>query len=297
MFGNNSFGPGMAIQPQQVQQHGPLQSNGRLDALYDSRFEDKSFVPDGMVPGLRTAPPTRSRDMGNGYISDHLEEQIPFNVNRPPPQHRNGDMFNNSGPQLYPHQQGFVRNAPLQQPYRGNPSPIASQNPLQSLSQQRLPPGLANLGGRPPHDSTQFFGNTMTLPSGPQGNVLNNGLAQPVFPNYQTGGFPSGPQMRPSSNPHHMQGIAGHNPLVGLNNVDVRGPSQAQLLGLRGYGSQQLAHAQLQAQQLGLRQQQHLIPPHIVPHALPPHEVSRGHDQSAHDLMALLMGNNGPHRE
>jgi hypothetical protein len=292
MLSGNSYGQGMSLQHQQ---HG---HNSRLDALYDSRFEDKSFVPDGMVPGLRTVPPTRSRDASNGYLPDHLDEQIPFGLNRPP-QHRNGDMFNNNLAQLYPHQQGFVRNGPVQQqpPFRGNPSPIASQNPL--LSQQRLPPGLANLGGRPPHDSSQFFGNNLPVQSAPQGN-LHNGLSPQGYSNYQAGGIPfaGGPQMRGPSGQGHMQGVIGHNPLAGLGhptNLDLRAANQAQLLG-RGYSSQQLAHVQMQ--QLSLRQQQQQLSQnmgHLPHHLQQPPGVPGGHNQPTQDLMALLMGNN--HRE
>ena len=324
----NSFGQNIPAQ----QHH--LPPSNRLDALYDSRFEDKSFVPDGMVPGLRSAvPPNRVRDVGGlNYLPEHLDEQLQFGVNRPPPQHRNGELFGNNPQQIYAQaqqQQNFMRSGPLQQvPFRGNPSPTASQNPLQAISQpQRLPPGLANLGGRPPHDSNQFFGNGIQqLPS--HQNVLHthsNGLTQQQanYPNFQGGnglgvGGGGGPQTRlgPGQQQHHLQGLVGHNLLSGLGHsggLDVRGgttQAQQQLLGglqgVGGYGGQgQLSHAQLQAQ-LALRQQQQrqqqqqqLLSQGMVPHLahLQQSGSVHGHNQPAQDLMALLMGNGSIHRE
>lgn len=320
----NSFGQNVAVQ----QQHFP--QNARLDALYDSRFDDKSFVPDGMVPGLRSAvPPNRVRDVGGlNYLPEHLEEQLQFGVNRPPPQHRNGDVFGNNPQQIYSQaqqQQNFIRNGPLQQqvPFRGNPSPISSQNPLQALSQsQRLPHGLANLGGRPPHDSSQFFGNGMQQLQNHQ-NALHthsNGITQPQanYPNFQGGNGlgigGGGTQIRIApGQPQHLQGLVGHNLLSGHSGgLDVRsGATQAQqqlfggLQGVGGYGGHgQLNPAQLQAQ-LALRQQQRQQHPHqqqqqllsqgIVPHIA--HLQQSGHNQPAQDLMALLMGNSSMHRE
>ena len=326
----NSFGQNIP-----VQHH--LPPNNRLDALYDSRFEDKSFVPDGMVPGLRSAaPPNRVRDVGGlNYLPENLDEQLQFGVNRPPPQHRNGELFGSNPQQIYAQaqqQQSFIRNGPIQQvPFRGNPSPIASQNPLQAISQpQRLPPGLANLGGRPPHDSSQFFGNGMQQLQNHQ-NALHthsNGLTQQQgnYANFQGGnglgvgggGGGGGPQIRlgPGQQQHHLQGLVGHNLLNGLGHsggLDVRSGStqaQQQLLGglqsVGGYGGQaQLSHAQLQAQ-LALRQQQQrqqqqqqLLSQGMVPHLAHLQQSGgvHGHNQPAQDLMALLMGNSSIHRE
>lgn len=329
----NSFGQNIPVQ----QHH--LPPNNRLDALYDSRFEDKSFVPDGMVPGLRSAvPPNRVRDVGSlNYVPEHLDEQLQFGINRPPPQHRNGELFGNNAQQIYAQsqqQQNFIRNGPLQQvPFRGNPSPIASQNPLQAISQpQRLPPGLANLGGRPPHDSSQFFGNGIQQLQNHQ-NALHthsNGLTQQQtsYPNFQGGnglvvggGGSGGPQIRlgPGQQQHHLQGLVGHNLLSGLGHssgLDVRSSStqaqaQQQLLGglqgVGGYGGQtQLSHGQLQAQ-LALRQQQQrqqqqqqqLLSQGMVPHLAHLQQSGgvHGHNQPAQDMMALLMGNSSIHRE
>jgi len=325
----NSFGQNIP-----AQHH--LPPSNRLDALYDSRFEDKSFVPDGMVPGLRSAvPPNRVRDVGGlNYLPEHLDEQLQFGVNRPPPQHRNGELFGNNPQQIYAQaqqQQNFMRSGPLQQvPFRGNPSPTASQNPLQAISQpQRLPPGLANLGGRPPHDSSQFFGNGIQQLQNHQNvhHTHSNGLTQQQanYPNFQGGNGlgvsgGGGPQTRlgPGQQQHHLQGLAGHNLLSGLGHsggLDVRsGTTQAQqqllggLQGIGGYGGQaQLSHAQLQAQ-LALRQQQQrqqqqqqqqLLSQGMVPHLahLQQSGSVHGHNQPAQDLMALLMGNGSIHRE
>jgi len=277
-----------------------------------------------MVPGLRSAvPPNRVRDVGGlNYLPEHPDEQLQFGINRPPPQHRNGELFGNNPQQIYgqaqqQQQQNFMRSGPLQQvPFRGNPSPIASQNPLQAMSQpQRLPPGLANLGGRPPHDSSQFFGNGIQQLQNHQ-NVLHT-QQQANYPNFQGGsgvgiGGGGGPQIRPGpgQQQHHLQGLVGHNLLSGLGHsgsLDVRSgtaQTQQQVLGLRGvggYGGQgQLSHAQLQAQ-LALRQQQQqqqqqqLLSQGMVPHLA--HLQQSGHNQSAQDLMTLLMGNNSLHRE
>lgn len=279
-----------------------------------------------MVPGLRSAvPPNRVRDVGGlNYPPEHLDEQLQFGVNRPPTQHRNGDLYANNPQQIYSQpqqQQSFMRNGPLQQvPFRGNPSPISSQNPLQALSQpQRLPHGLANLGNRPPHDSSQFFGNGIQQMQTHQ-NVLHthsNGLAQPQanYSNLQGGNGlgigGGGPQIRLGpGQQQHLQGLVGHNVLSGHSGaLDVRsGATQAQqqliggLQSVGGYGGQaQLSHAQLQAlrQQQQRQQQQQLLSQGMVPHLAHLQQAGgiHGHSQPAQDLMALLMGNNGIHRE
>ena len=316
----NTFGQNLPVQQHQLPQ------NTRVDALYDSRFDDKSFVPDGMVPGLRSAiPPNRGRDVGGlNYLPEHLDDQLQFGVNRPPAQHRNGDLFGNVPQQIYSQvqqQQNFMRGG--QVPFRGNPSPISSQNPLQALSQaQRLPPGLANLGNRPPHDSSQFFGNgnqqlqthQSTLHTHPSGHTQS----QTNYPNFQ-GGSGGGPQIRLGpGQQQHLQGLVGHAVLSGHSGgLDVRSgvtQSQQQLLGglqgVGGYGGQaQLSHAQLQAQ-LVLRQQHHrqqqqqqqqqqLLSQGMVPHLAHLQQSGNvhGHNQPAQDLIALLMGNNSIHRE
>jgi zinc finger CCCH domain-containing protein 13 len=118
--------------------------------------------------------------------------------------------------------------------------------------------------------------------------------------------------MRLPPGQHQLQNALALNPMAGLGhpgNVDLRGPSHAQLLGMgggigggprgaSGFGVQQAVSAQMQAPLPTARQQQHL-PSHMVPHLLPPHlqqqAVPNSNNQPAHDLMALLMG--GPNRE
>ncbi|KAJ7130057.1 hypothetical protein C8R43DRAFT_1134020 [Mycena crocata] len=311
---------------QQQQQHHPqhlhLHSNNRLDSLYESRLDDRNFVPDGMVPGLRSAPPPRSRD---SVYSDSLEDSIHFNPPRLPPQHPRGlDPMYNPVPSVYAQQGGRNGGIPMQPQYRGAPSPIS--NP----QQQRLPPGLANLGGRPPLES-QFMG-TPGLPSAglhgglhqngpPQQQSFNNFAVNGNLNNYGTG---LQPQMRvpPSSahqlqgnlqQQHHQQQLAN----LGHPTIDLRGANQAQLLGLGGggmrgigiggFGPQQGPPAQMQQplhvlrqqeqqrqQQLHHQQQQQQLPPHMVPHH---HIQGHSHQQQGlaqpnnqPDLMALLMG-------
>jgi len=276
-----------------------------------------------MVPGLRSAvPPNRGRDVGGlSYLPEHPDEQMQFGVNRPPSQHSNGELFGGNAQQIYSQgqqQQNFVRNGALQQgPFRGNPSPISSQNPLQALSQpQRLPHGLANLGNRPPHDSSQFFGNGMQQLQNHQSvlHAHSNGLTQPQanYPSFQGGNGlgigVGGTQIRLGpGQQQHLQGLVGH-----PGSLDVRSgatQNQQQLFGgvqsVGGYGGQvQLNHTQLQTQlgyrhQEQLQQQQQLLSQGIAPqlaHLQQSGGVHR-HNQPAQDLMALLMGNSSMHRE
>ncbi|KAL4267629.1 hypothetical protein AB1N83_002162 [Pleurotus pulmonarius] len=285
-------------QQQQPLMHG----NPRLDSLYDSRLDDRSFVPDGMVPGLRNAPLPRGHDNG-GMFPDTMDELHFARQQRMPLQQRVPDqMFPGQVP-IFSQQPGRNAGIPIQQqPFRGGPSPISLQNQLQSQLPnhgQRLPPGLANLGGRPPHEPNQFMGNNMqnsALLSALQGNHLG----QPTFnnlPNSNNLGY--GPPMR---------GPPGHSPIqpnlphsnVGLghpNSMDMRMPSQAQLMGLaggnvRGFNPQQ-GPGQLPL--LGMRQQPPILPPHMAQGGIPAHLQQQPNNPQNHDLMALLMG--GPHRE
>ncbi|TFK76940.1 hypothetical protein BDN72DRAFT_830113 [Pluteus cervinus] len=294
-----------------------LHNAARMEALYESRPEDRNFVPDGMVPGLRPAPP-RSRD-GVGLYHETLEDLILLNSQqRLPPQHRNLDPgFPGPSPVVFAQQANRVNNIPIQQThFRGGPSPINQQVPLQN-PQQRLPPGLANLGGRPPHEPAQYLG----VPGLPNGglptNLLPNGNPQQHnynnFPNNNLG-FGGAPQLRPPLPGGHLPNAPNPLGLGGLNhpgNVDLRNANpQSHLLGLgnvnpnlmRGPFPPQAGSApQMQNALAGLRQQQQQqLHPHMVPH-LPPHyqqqqSINNASNQpAAHELMALLMG--GPHRE
>jgi hypothetical protein len=316
-------------QQQQQQQHTQAQHlhlNNRLDSLYESRLDDRNFMPDGMVPGLRSVPPPRNRD---SVYSDSLEDSIHFNPNpqRLPPQHHRG-----LDPMYNPIPSGFAqpgaRNIPMQPQFRGAPSPISNQ--------QRLPPGLANLGGRPPLDNSQFMGMPGLPSAGLHSGLHPNGppqqqQQQQQFNNFAVNGnlnnYGGGlqPQMRVP--PSQLQGNLQHHQLAGLGhpNIDLQRANQAQLLnlgggGIRGLGMgggfgpqqggppaqmQQPIHAlrqqEQQRQQQQLHQQQQL-PPHMLHHHMQvgghPHQQGIGQsNNNGGDLMALLMGGTAHHRD
>ena len=292
------------------------------EPLYESRMDNRNFVPDGMVPGLRPAPPPpRNREY------DGLDETMLYNAQRlqAQPQHRGmDDYYSSSNGGVYQQQQ-LARNAGLgasQAPYRGGPSPIGGQH---AHLQQRLPPGLANLGGRPPlvHEPSpqqSYLG----LSGGPAGlhSAHLNGLSQQQYNNNfgpaGNGGI-GGAQLRAlGGGPQMPEHISQHLPHGLPNNLDLRSPSQAQLLGhARGggnFGQQQQSVAQLQAlamrqqhlqqqqqqqQLLQQQQQQQQQQSHLHLHAQHQHQHQQHapHPNSqASDLMALLMGG-GPQRD
>src|SRR5882724_3770816 len=55
-----------------------LNQGRNLDVLYDNHLDDRSFVPDGLVPGLRSAPPPRRESVG--VYHDQLDDPMAFNV-------------------------------------------------------------------------------------------------------------------------------------------------------------------------------------------------------------------------
>ena len=318
-FGQNSGLQSLHHQQVHGQQH--LPPNSRLDSLYESRLDDRNFVPDGMVPGLRQAPPPRSRE-NNGMFTDPLDDSMSFNPHRPPQQRvLDHNMYPGAGPSMYAQQSGGGRHAgiPLQPPqFRGNPSP----NPLQAPAQQRLPPGLANLGGRPPHEPSQFLGSSigMQQSGGIHGPLHGNGPSPQSFNNFGPGtglgGYGSNPQMRgPPIGAHQLPNAMGPNQMGHPGGMELRGPSnQAQLLNLgggpniggvlRGAGggflSQQGPPMQAPLMAMRQQQQQQHVPPHMMPpqsHHLHPHlQQQQSLSGPTQDLMALLLGN-GPHRE
>ncbi|TRM65781.1 hypothetical protein BD626DRAFT_566441 [Schizophyllum amplum] len=282
----------------------------RLESFYDSRFDDRSFVPDGMVPGLRSAPPPR--DKGPAMFADAVDDPH-FSVQRPPHQ-RGADpaFWNQPAPRHPPPQQmygqqvnarggmGLSAAALQQQQFRGGPSPLTAQAQANLLQQsQRLPPGLANLGGRPPHDPSQFIG----IP-GMQNSGLHGSAALQTNFNGLPGGnnVPfGGPQLR--SVPSAQQLHNAHHPLSALSHQELElRAAQAQLMGmggggghLRGLGgglptqhqiSQQAALLNLRAQQQQ-QQQQHLA------HGLPPHVQQQHAQPTPEDLMQLLLAGRG----
>ncbi|KAJ7071543.1 hypothetical protein C8F01DRAFT_439119 [Mycena amicta] len=250
-------------QQQQQQQHQHQQQqllNNRLDSLYDSRLDDR-FVPDGMVPGLRSAPPPRTRDM----YSDSLEDTLYLNQPRLAPQqhHRGLDpMFN----PVYSQQGGRNAGIPIQPQFRGAPSPISNGQ------QQRLPPGLANLGGRPPLEGSQFMG----MPGLPSHAGLHPQQQQQQFANnFGVNGYGGlQPQMR-GVPPAQLQG--------NLHQLANLGHANPALLGLGirgGFGGQHALQQQQQQELLRQQRQQQQLPPHML--------GPQGTGQP--DLMALLMG-------
>ncbi|KAI0824257.1 hypothetical protein BC628DRAFT_455332 [Trametes gibbosa] len=305
-------------QQQQLHQH-QLAQNNRLDSLYDSRLDDRNFVPDGLVPGLRPAPPrSRSRESGGILFNEQIDDPLHFNVQRLT-QQRNLEQMYNSGPvpSMYTQQAGMIRNGGLpmhQGQYRGA-SPISSQNPLQPPS-QRLPPGLANLGGRPPHDPSQFLGAGVGLPGG---GLHGASPAQQVYNTFTQGGlgFNGNPPLRGPPGPQNPLSV---NPMGGLgpNSMELRAANQAQLLGMvqgnlggaglrgagpgfvpqQGPGGLSASHLALRQQLQQQQQQQQHLPPQMMAHLLPSHLQQQGvpgaNAQTTQDLMALLMGG---HRE
>lgn len=285
---------------QNPQGHPHLLGPGRMDSLYDER----AFVPDGMVPGLRSAPP-RSRQ-SNPTFSEFPDEPIPFNGQRAPTQVYQGQV-----PSVHMQHGNIGRNGPIPMQtaqFRGAPSP----NHLASV--QRLPHGLANLGGRPPHEPNQFVNASVGMTNGGlHGTVHGNG-PQPPFNNFQPPslGFSGGPQQirPPHPSAHQLQGTLGPNTLQGLVHPGNLGSTQAQLLGLAGANGM---HGGLRAPGGGFGQQGPQVqPPHIAlrqhqqpqqqihPHMVPLHMQQQGFgggttNQPAHDLMALLM--NGARRD
>ncbi|OBZ79742.1 hypothetical protein A0H81_00698 [Grifola frondosa] len=311
-IGGGAYGPGhseLQILQQQHLQAQQFVQNNRMDSLYDSRLDDRNFVPDGLVPGLRPAPPrSRSRESSNVLYADQLDDPLHFNVQRLTQQRNLEQMYSGPVPSMYAQQTGMMRNGgmPIQQ-FRGA-SPISSQHPLQGPS-QRLPPGLANLGGRPPHDPSQYLGSGVGMGGGLHGGIHGSTPAQQVYNNFTAGGlgFGGNPQARGPpvpQNPLSVNAMAG----LGPGNVDLRNASHAQLLsmgganhmggGMRGsgpgFGPQHGPAGQLPATHVTMRQQQHL-PPHMMPQLLPPHlqqqqGLQGGTAQGTQDLMALLMG-------
>jgi hypothetical protein len=284
------------IQATRQAQLAPMPRNP--DILYDNRLDDRNFVPDGMVPGLRSTFPSR-RD--SGMFQDPLDELNAFSVQqRIQPQRNVDQMYPAPIPSMFPNQANVQRNPglPMQPPFRNGNSPNLHVSP-----QQRLPPGLANLGGRPPHDPSQFLGSIMGVPSP---HLQGGGSGQPAY-NFSGGvGYPAAPQHRgplaPSPNlPNAIEaGHVGPHLQAHASKLDVRA-AQAQLAGLNLNNG---VAGGLRPPSVGFPQQ--TGPPMHVPHAAlrshvhqQPHPQAMfsqhmqagasGNSQPAQDLMALLM--------
>lgn len=304
---NNQVPSIHSLQQQHLQQQ-QLASN-RLEPLYESRTEDRTFVPDGMVPGLRTAHPASRGRESLGHFNDLPENHLHYNFQRIGQQQtRNLEpLFNSPAGPLFNQQPGrHGGGLPLQSlqqsQYRGGPSPALNQTASGPQS-QRLPPGLANLGGRPPHDPSQFIGLT---PGGPQHNIhANVPLPQQQLPfNAFTVGSNTGLNNAQTRGPL-LQSTAGQQlPLgsLGHHTLDPRLSNHHHLMGIGGSGISGTRinggfppqHVPNGPGNLGIRpQQQPQLLPHMLPHLLPS-PMHQGHPTSNnpqnHDLMALLMG-------
>jgi len=304
-----------------LQQQHPLQQaqhhNNRLEPLYDSRAEDRSFMPDGMVPGLRPIPAPPRRDSNLAHFGDQADDSIHYNLQRiaQQQQSRNLDPLYQGPTPSYGQQtnrHAGLSLQSLQQPhFRGGPSP--NLNHLGSLPsgppQQRLPPGLANLGGRPPHEPSQFIG-LPGLPSNVQHSSLHtNTLLQQQqqqlpFNNFNVGNGFAGAQPRGPAPASHIHNTSAQHVLGNMShNMDPRLGNHHHLMGLGGSGASgnringsfpQQGPAAPSHPAMRTQQQQ---PHFMLPHLPPPHLQQQGHpgnNQPAHDLMALLMGG---HRE
>ena len=237
----------------------------------------------------------------SGVFQDQLDDLNAFSVQqRIPPQRAVDQMYSAPLASMYPNQTNVPRNSslPVQQPFRNGNSPNATHH---SSPQQRLPPGLANLGGRPPHDPSPFMGSIVGVPSP---HLQGNGSVQPAY-NFSSGsmGYPTGPQVRgpPGVSPNiqnsvdHSHGVS----ILHASKLDGRAPAQAQLVGLdngigvagqrAGVGFPQQNALPMNVPHTAMRQQPH-IHPQAMSHLLPQHmQASSGNSQPAQDLMALLM--------
>ena len=210
---------------------------------------------------------------------------------------------------------GLGRNSGLpQQILRNGPSPMNNFNGAQGLPQQRLPPGLANLGGRPPHEPSQFIG-------GGGGGGLNSlppqfhgGLPQHVGASQSLNGLQN-PNLAMLGNQGLNQGLLrGQQGLGQLGNglgdgphgLNVRngpgGPMQNQMLGLGGpsvaqgmrggppFNGQQLHNANTP----GVNVRQHQMQPQLMQQLGLPQQMQGipGGQPNPNDLIALLMGGN-----
>jgi len=271
-----------------------------------------------MVPGLRPIPPLR-RDNNPAHFGD--DDSMHYNLQRiaQQQQSRNLEPLYPGPIPIYGQQTNRQAGLPmqsLQQPhYRGGPSPNLNQlGPLPTgPPQQRLPPGLANLGGRPPHEPSQFIGLPGPPSNGPHNSLQTNPLLQQQpqqlpFNNFNlNNGFNSVQPRGPAPSSHVHNNNAQQHPLgnIGHPSMDPRLANHHHLMGLGGSGvggnrtNGSFPHQGPAAPSHPVMrsQQQPPLMPHMLPHLLPPHLQQQGHpgnNQPTHDLMALLMGG---HRE
>jgi hypothetical protein len=262
-----------------------------------------------MVPGLRTVPPPSRRE-SLGHFNDPLDETSHYNLQRLPQQTQVrglDQLFNNPVAPLYNQQIGRPANGiPLQQnQFRNSSSPALNT----SSASQRLPPGLANLGGRPPHDPSQYLGLQPNLPSlGPQHGIHGgNPLSQQQVPfngyNVSNVGLSNGPSRVPGQN-NLLQNAANQQFNLGHHGLDPRLSNHHHLMGIGGSGITgnrfsggfpQQAPSGPNGRPQHQQQQLHHMLPHLIPPHMQQHGLSSSSTPQSHDLMAVLMG--APHRE
>lgn len=291
--------------------HSQQQHGGRMESLYDSRLDDRSFVPNDLVPGLRTYPqPQRSRE---GY-SDALNDPI-LQLQRLSQQQQQHQQLPLRGEPSYNAQLNTLYNQPLNQrslqpqpQYRGSGNANASHPMLQSQNPQRLPPGLANLGNRPPHEPSQFLGLGGGGGGGPLGGMGNN---MHIPQQQQFNNFPSNnpqfnaQQFRGGMPPINLQGLQQSNGphsmnSIGQPNLDPRLSNQHYASGM-GTGQRLPNNMPVQRvgphQQLNMRgpQQQHQLHPQLLQHMDGPLNIPQQHGQGPRgDLMAILLRGTNP---
>ncbi|KIJ45164.1 hypothetical protein M422DRAFT_67309 [Sphaerobolus stellatus SS14] len=306
-----------ALHESQIPHHQPQPQHhfSNPSTLLDNhQYENRPFVPDGMVPGLR--PSNRARE---GLYANDMIDDSPFTVQprlQPAPQPhferqpaQMPQLFNNQGPGAglgMGMGGGGGGNRMFQQqhqpPFRVEPN--AMNMNAHGGMQQRLPPGLANLGGRPPHDPNGFnpnIGGIMGM-QGPGGaghqqpfnqfggnaGGLGNFVAQ-----QQRGPLPL--QMLNNNNVGTLA-ASGHPDFTVQPHPIVRGPPPR---GMHGGFASPGAQVPLQGP-LGMRQQQHIPPQMLPPHLqqqqqLPGGLGMHGNPQAQNEhLLSMLMSGLGP---
>lgn len=277
----------------------------RHDSLSDP--EEGRFAPDGLVPGLRPAAAPRSRDVSSGGLYANPLDDLTMNARIGLQRGGLDPMYAGSVPTQFSGQAaGMGRNGGVpQQILRNGPSPMNNFNGAQGPPQQRLPPGLANLGGRPPHEP-QFMGGSAggfnSLP--PQ---FHGGVPQHAGAGQSLNGLQN-PNLALLGNQGLIRGQAGLGQLGnglgdGPNGLNIRtvpgGPLQNQMLGLGGPGlgqgmrggppfnGQQLPNSSLP----GMNLRQHQMQPQLMQQLLPQQmQGIPGGQPNPNDLIALLMG-------
>jgi hypothetical protein len=279
-------------QPQQMHQHHPLPNGHVLNTMYDSNADDRTFLTDRM-PGVRSAS-TRSRD-ATGVYSDSIDDTVQLG-SQWIPQRPDHDLTNPL-PFYYANQQAAGRNTiPVQSRYRDNSSPVPNQGLLPVALPQGLPPGLANLGSRPPHDPLHsYYTNSPIGLNTNLGATHMNGHPIQTFNDFGVGGMYNVSQV--GRGPSGLGQLRGPNAISNLGPphlgiVDSHGSSDAQRMGLpvRTVNTGAFPPQQMHGGQMPNSVHMRRLPqgaPHI---ASSNQGFTAPETQSAHDLMALLMG-------